>query len=402
MSKVMVVSFQSLTATSGAGMARLGYLLSKELHKRGLLDKFIVHSKGKYNTPFPCEPVSGLSRYYLLVLNKLNGIFNFKVHSFRFSQEKLFDWFCAKKINSSIDILFVTQPHMKRTLCKAKKLGIQTILLSGTPEDNYMYDLVSEENNKMGITEPDSYTYKKRNDYYNESVKYLDVVVGFFSTSHKTYEKSKAFTGRNVKLTGYLTPDFPAYDISNRKKTDGKFRVGYLAYTVVLKGLHYLLAGWDNLLKNYQIDDIELIIGGPIHPIVASYIEQNFGSVHKVTYVGQVSDVPNFMQSLDLLVVPSLIDGGPSTAIEAAHYGVPVLITDGAGAADLITTDKDGGYVIPIRNAKAIEEKIAWAYHNQEKNTEKGRNAKTNVENYSFEDYITTVGDFLAKELNER
>ena len=80
MGKVMVISFQSLTATSGQGMARLGYILSKELHRRGLLKTFVVHSKGKFETPFPSEPVSFFSRYYLFILNKLNNIFNFKTH----------------------------------------------------------------------------------------------------------------------------------------------------------------------------------------------------------------------------------------------------------------------------------------------------------------------------------
>ena len=156
MGKVMVISFQSLTATSGQGMARLGYILSKELHRRGLLKTFVVHSKGKFETPFPSEPVSFFSRYYLFILNKLNNIFNFKTHQFRFLQERLFDWFCAKKIDDSIDIVFATQPYLKRTFRKAKKLGIKTIVLSGTPEDNYMYDIVSEENKKLGATAIDS------------------------------------------------------------------------------------------------------------------------------------------------------------------------------------------------------------------------------------------------------
>ena len=50
--KILVVSFQSLTANSAGGMARLGYYLSEELHKRGLLKELIVHSKGKNTCSF--------------------------------------------------------------------------------------------------------------------------------------------------------------------------------------------------------------------------------------------------------------------------------------------------------------------------------------------------------------
>lgn len=398
--KILVVSFQSLTATSGQGMARLGYLLSKELHRRDLLKSFVVHSKGKFDTPFPSEPVSFFSRYYLFILNKLNHIFKFKAHQFRFLQERLFDWLCAKKIDNSIGIVFATHPYLKRTFRKAKRLGIKTILLSGTPEDNYMYDIVSEENKKLGTTQIDAYTYDKRNNYYNSSLQYLDIVIGFFPTAYKTYAVSRVFKGENINMTAHMTPDLPAFDIKNRKSTSGKFVVGYLAYTVVLKGLHYLLEAWEELLKENDIREIELIIGGPMHPTVDEYVKKHFHNLDNVQFAGQVTDIAGFMQQLDLFAVPSLIDGGPMTALEAAHYAVPVLITDNAGSSELIGRGNGGGYIVPIRDAQAIKEKILWAYRHRDENTVIGINAKENMNNYSFESFIMQAGDYLEKQLN--
>lgn len=402
MGKVMVISFQSLTATSGQGMARLGYILSKELHRRGLLKVFVVHSKGKFETPFPSEPVSFFSRYYLFVLNKLNNIFNFKTHKFRFLQERLFDWFCAQKIDKSIDIIFATQPYLKRTFRKAKKLGIKTILLSGTPEDNYMYDIVSEENKKLGATEIDSYTYDKRNRYFNDTMQYLDVVIGSLPTAYKTYAVSRAFKGENINMTGHMTPDFPAFDIKDKKSSGGKFVVGYLAYTVVLKGLHYLLEAWEELLRENDIKDIELLIGGPLHPIVDEYVKRRFSDLERVQFLGQVTDIAPFMKQLDLFAAPSLIDGAPVAALEAAHYAVPVLITDNAGSSELIARGKGGGYIVPIRDAQAIKEKILWAYQHREENAAIGINAKENMDNYSFESFIMEVSEYLENQLNGR
>lgn len=400
MKNIMVVSFQSLTATSGMGMARLGYILSKELHQRGLLKVFVIHSKGKFDTPFPSEPVSFYSRYYLFILNKLDKIFHFKTHKFRFLQEVLFDKFCAQKVDSSIKILFVTQPYLKRTFKKAKRLGIKTILLSGTPEDNYMYDIVSEENLKMGSKEIDSYTYDKRNKYFNDAMKYLDIVIGSLPTAYRTYAVSKVFKGRNIQLTGHMTPDFPAYDIAERKTAKGKFIVGFLAYTVVLKGLHYLLEAWKQIMNEHEIDDIELVVGGPMHPIVEQYVKQHYSGLKQVTYTGQVTDIAGFMKQLDLFAAPSLIDGAPVAALEAAHYAVPVLITDNAGSSELIERGDGGGYVIPIRDAGIIKEKILWAYNNREANAQKGINAKHNMDNYSFEGFIKDVTDFIEEEIN--
>ncbi len=400
MKKVMVVSFQSLTATSGQGMARLGHALSKELHKRGLLKTFVVNSKGKFDTPFPSEPVSFFSRYYLYILNKINSFYTFQTHGFRFIQELLFDWFCAMKIDNSISILFVTQPYLKRTFRKAKKLNITTILLSGTPEDDYIYDIVSEENKRLGSTETDAYTYNRRNTYFKQSMQYLDIAIGFFPTVYKTYKESTAFKGEAVNMTGHMTPDFPDYDVKDKKAIGKKFTVGFMSYVVVLKGLQYLLEAWEKILKEHDSEDIELVIGGPLNPIMEDYIDKKFRNVKQVKFIGHVSNIAKFMQTLDLFVVPSLVDGGPMAALEAAHYAIPVLITDNAGSSELISRGDGGGYIVPICNANAIKEKILWAYRNREQNAQYGLNAKQNLSDYNFDEYIVHLGDYLEEMAN--
>lgn len=398
--KILVVSFQSLTATSGQGMARLGYAISNELHKRGLLKAFIVHSKGKFDSPFPSEPVSFFSRYYLFALNKINSFFSFQTHGFRFIQERLFDMFCAMKIDSSIGVVFATQPHLKRTFKKAQKLGIRTILLSGTAEDNFMFTLVSDENKKIGTTEIDAYTYPARNQYFNESMQYLDVSIGFFPTVYDTFVASPTFKGTTVRMTGHMIPDFKPYDVANKKQHTGTFTVGFLSYTVVLKGLHYLLEAWEQIMQEHGDADIELIVGGPMNPIMDTYVKKHFSSLKKVTYAGHVRDIKGFMEKLDLFVVPSITEGGPMSALEAAHYAVPVLITLNAGSYDMVERGKGGGYVIPIRDAEAIKKNILWAYNNREENAQKGLNLKENLSNYSFDGFISELADYLQSELN--
>ena len=172
--KILVVSFQSLSANSGEGMARLGYYLSAELHKHGMLDEFIVSSKGKFETPFPSRPVSSLSRYYLFALNKLNKFLKIETYKFRFIQEILFDWFCSFKLKAGTTALVTTNSYLYRTFKKAKKKRIHIYTIPANPEDNYIYDLVKEEQDKLDIHFTDAYTYKKRLDYYNRSLMLVD------------------------------------------------------------------------------------------------------------------------------------------------------------------------------------------------------------------------------------
>lgn len=393
--RILVVSFQSLSANSGAGMARLGFFLSKELHKRGLLKKFIVYSKGKFDTPFPSEPVSIFSRYFLFILNTLNKLLGFKPHKFRFLQEQLFDWLCTYKVTKDIDLLFVTHPFLKRTFAKAKRLGIKVVLLPGTPEENYIYKIVSEENKKLGLTQIDAYTYQKRLYYYNDSIKYVDIVIGSLPPAYSSYVASTSYKGKVVELTGHMPPDFKPVTLVPKDPNKKTFTVGYIAHTVVLKGLQYLLKAWEDIVAESGHEQMELQIVGGVDEAIKEYIDKRFANIKQVKFLGHLDNVQNFIKELDLFVVPSLVDGGPVTALEAAHYAVPVLITDGAGSAELLSRGSGGCKVVPIRDAAAIKENILWAYNNRAEAIQMGLNAKENLTNHSFEDFMVRLANEL-------
>lgn len=392
--KILVISFQSLTEKSGAGMARLGYYLSKQLNDVGLLKKFIVYSKGKFNTPFPSSPVSSLSRYFLFALNKLNTIAKFKPYKFRFAQELLFDYFCTFNITNDIDTLFVTQPYLYHTFRKAKRKGIRIVFVPANPEENYIYDLVTEENKIMGIESIDAYTYRPRIAYYNKSIKMVDVVIGTYPTVYTSYRDSN-FSGQVIKINGHLKPDFKPFHITNDDSSDNEFRVGYLAHTVVLKGLQYLLQAWSDLTRELPDLKIKLEIAGKMSPQLKRYISLHFPNLKKVEYIGHIADVQEFMSKLDLFVVPSLVDGGPYTALEAAHCAVPVLITENSGSSELLSRNESGCWIIPIRDANAIKEKIVYAYNNRSETRTKGKNAKYNLDNYNVEQFVSEIADYL-------
>lgn len=393
---ILVVSFQSLTERSGAGMARLGYYLSNELHKRGLLKEFIVYSKGKFTTPFPSAAVSPLSRYFLFVLNKFNKYFPVKPHKFRFVQEQLFDWFCAKHLEGPVDILFVTQPYLLRTFQKAKKLGMKIIFIPANPEENYINSIVTEEKQRVGIEEDDAYTYKKRIDYYNKAIQYVDVVVGSYPTVYESYSRS-AYKGEVVKLIGHLKPDFKPVSPIDRP-IGPELKVGYLAHTVILKGLQYLLDAWEMLMKETGNDpNLKLYIAGGIDESMHEYVVKNYLNIKNVQFVGRIGNVPDFMKDKDLFIVPSLVDGGPYTALEAAHYCLPVIITANAGSGELLGRDNSGCHIIPIKDAASIKKEILWAYHNREEAKQLGLNAKHNLDHYKMEDFISELADYLEK-----
>lgn len=398
--KILVVSFQSLTANSGAGMARLGYYLSEQLDKRGVLQDFIVYSKGKFTTSFKSSPVSYWSRYILFLLNFLDKKLHFAPYKFRYVQELIFDFLCVNKVTKETGILFVTQPYLPRTFRKAKKLGIEIVFIPANPEENYICNIVTEEQNKLNVHAVDAYTYPKRIQLFNDSVNYIDKVIGTYPTVYETY-KSSAYKGQVIKMIGHLKPDFKPLTIDHKGVSTGTFIVGYLAHTVALKGLHYLLEAWEMLMQEHPEYDIKLMIAGKVDTAIEQYINEKYPSLPKTEKLGRIPDIKEFYKQLHIFVVPSLIDGGPYTALEAAHYAVPVVITENCGSAELLSRNQSGCSIVPIRDAEAIKNEIVKAYNNRSASVKMGMNAKHNLDTYRMDELITDIANYLENNLNK-
>ncbi|MDE0821943.1 MAG: glycosyltransferase, partial [Opitutales bacterium] len=59
-----------------------------------------------------------------------------------------------------------------------------------------------------------------------------------------------------------------------------------------------------------------------------------------------------------VLVHPSLADGFGYVVQEAMACGLPVIVTDATGAADLVT-DGRNGFVVPAGDAQSIADRLA-------------------------------------------
>lgn len=63
------------------------------------------------------------------------------------------------------------------------------------------------------------------------------------------------------------------------------------------------------------------------------------------------------MRDHDVLVLPSLFEGFGLVILEAMAQGTPVIATDHTGGPDIIEEGRDG-FIVPIRSAEAIAEKL--------------------------------------------
>ncbi len=96
--------------------------------------------------------------------------------------------------------------------------------------------------------------------------------------------------------------------------------------------------------------------------------------------------VLQLMESCDVFVLPSIVEGRALVQQEAMACGLPVITTRNAGADDLIV-DGETGFLVPIRSPEAIAEKICWCADNRSRISGMGIAAKRRASEFTWRAY---------------
>ena len=102
-------------------------------------------------------------------------------------------------------------------------------------------------------------------------------------------------------------------------------------------------------------------------------------------------------RAADILVFPSLSDGFGMVVAEAMAHGLPVITTDQAGAADLVTADN--GRIVPAANPQAIAEVLQWCLDNRDRLFAMRFHALETARRRQWQDFRRDLIDALEKGL---
>src|SRR5262249_15354646 len=137
------------------------------------------------------------------------------------------------------------------------------------------------------------------------------------------------------------------------------FRVCFVGLFEPWKGLHYLIDGFNQA----SLTDAELVLWGapgarPIAKYLATAISGNPAIRIEPAEVRRIG-YENVYAKSSVFVQPSLSDGFGYTVAEAMASGIPVIVTETTGAAEMVS-DGENGYVIPSRDSGAIAERLRY------------------------------------------
>ncbi len=156
------------------------------------------------------------------------------------------------------------------------------------------------------------------------------------------------------------------------------------------KGIHVLIDALPEVLKIHP-DAHAVVVGGdhapePDYPAFLRERIQALGLVGKVTLAGLQSNVPEWMQAMDIIVHASDHEPFGIVVIEALALGKPVIAGNAAGPTEIIT-DGVHGLLTPYGDAPALAAALGRYLENPDFAAQLGAAARTRALDFSTRRY---------------
>jgi glycosyltransferase involved in cell wall biosynthesis len=229
---------------------------------------------------------------------------------------------------------------------------------------------------------------EKKRERKTKEMELADVVVGpgdFVLNSLPEWAMSKklVMSPFGSPDTAYGNERSPDRSIGDSKKP---LRVLFVGSMGQRKGLGDLFRA----IKLLNRKDVELVVLGSLLAPMEFYRSQYADFIYEA---GRPNDeVLAVMRSCDVFCLPSIVEGRALVMQEAMSQGLPIIITPNSGGSDLVI-EGETGYLVPIRDAESIAEKIAWFADNRDKISAMGEKARAHASRYTWSNYAKGVLD---------
>ena len=141
-----------------------------------------------------------------------------------------------------------------------------------------------------------------------------------------------------------------------KKDSSGK-NIGTLKALTSICGVEYLIRAIPHIAKIRQ--DFRVFIAGAGDQRPYRNLARELGVAEYIEFMGAIpqQEVPEYLRSLDIFIMPSLSESFGVAALEAEAVGVPVIAT-GIGGIPEVVQDGETGFLIEQKNPEALADVI--------------------------------------------
>ena len=218
------------------------------------------------------------------------------------------------------------------------------------------------------------YSSKK---YYKYIFQNSDDEKEFYNAGIIRHEQVTFIKGSGVDLNDFKY-------VPESEKDNGKIKCVFTGRMVEDKGVLVIFEAARILREKYS-DKIEFWLCGDLDKNPNALKKEQIESECDGTYVkwlGFQKNIKDILSQCHIMIFPSFyMEGLPKSVIDAEAVGLPVITTDWVGCRDTVI-DGENGYLIPIKDANALAEKIIILVDNSELRQRMGNAAREYAEKY--------------------
>jgi len=280
------------------------------------------------------------------------------------------------------DIVYAYEDSARNTFHKAKQEGITTVYELPSSHWGWKAQMLSEErelNPDFAGLLPDHEDSASKLASKDEELSLSDYV--FVPSQHVRNTLDGFVAQEKIRVINYGAPPIQNLKVLSAQKSKA-LKVIFVGSLTQRKGISYLLDAVDQLKS-----DVELTLIGMRYR--ANSIVDAACSRGRWFETLPHSEVIKVMREADVLVLPSLAEGCALVVLEALACGLPVIITPNTGSLEFVRDGREG-YVVPIRNADAIADRLSALNQDRELLVNMSRNAQIMAESKSWKNYRAT------------
>ena len=202
----------------------------------------------------------------------------------------------------------------------------------------------------------------------------------------------RIFSGNEKRETVYngvdlasFNPEIDGLNVRKHLKV-GKdtILVGTMGHLAPLKGFEELIQALAEVIKG-GLDAKLAIVGDTIYSSSDGYKQKllsmvcSLGLKDKVVFTGFRENIPEFLASFDIFVLPSRSEGFGRSNLEAMAMGKPVVSTNVGGIPEVVV-DGITGILVPPRNSLELARGIMRLLHDRTLRRSLGKEGRRRVE----------------------
>ncbi len=230
--------------------------------------------------------------------------------------------------------------------------------------------------------------------------RFTDLII---TINQEDYGYAQHLMAKQVAMVNGVGIDVDRFDqITDRAQTRGKLGLSIDAPVVITVGEHTKRKNHQVILqavaKLYGVHVLFCGVGEKEEELKA--LSKQLGMEERAHFLGFCDQVPALLQASDVFVFPSLQEGLPVAQMEAMAAGLPCVVSNVRGNADLISNGQ-GGYLCAPDDVSAFAEAIAMLLDNEALRADMGARNRAWIGEYSLTAVLEQMSALYRKLLGE-